>query len=391
MKLANVLKIKKNNLFPVFILLIIVPFLFNISYDLFTNKSNLVLEETLVYYILILLILAGIYKYTSKIKEIYTNNIFTPIIILSYIYFFYSTRGLYPSGHINNIIYLIYYTIIIIVLINSEKYIVYISSILLLISTYLLGNHTLQIFFILLIESAYVYIVVEMSYLLSEMIQKYYEQYLYKNNIRENIEHTRSDSISYIKMLIRYIDNIISSLKKENTYTIEKTNLKNFKRKLKDRIIILQNKEKNATKLFIFNNLIPKIISELYPITKERHISIEYIPYITSSISIQNNSRKIKSILFYIIENAVMFAEENTSITVTTEEKNNNLQISIQNYSKTFNYTNDIYSLSYSTGVNKGEGFGLFCAKKFANILGITINIYKDYANLTTAIIKIPI
>lgn len=86
-----------------------------------------------------------------------------------------------------------------------------------------------------------------------------------------------------------------------------------------------------------------------------------------------------------------MFAEENTSITVTTEEKNNNLQISIQNYSKTFNYTNDIYSLSYSTGVNKGEGFGLFCAKKFANILGITINIYKDYANLTTAIIKIPI
>ena len=391
MKLVNIFKIKRNNLLSIFLILIIIPFLLNTFYDLLNNKSDFILVETLIYYILILIILIVTYKYTLKIKETYRNNTFTAIVILSYIYFFYTTGGLYLSGHINDLIYIIYYTIIITVIINSEKYIIYISSILLLITTYLLVNPTIQIFYILIIESAYIYIVVEISYLLSVMIQKYYKQYLYKNNIRENIEHTRSDSISYIKMLIKYIDNIIDTVKKENTYTIEKTNLKNFKRKLKDRIIILQNKEKNNDKSFVFNNLIPKIISELYPIAKERNVSIEYIPYIISSISIQNNLRKTKSILFYIIENAVTFAEKNTKIVITVEEKNNTIQILIQNYSKTFNYTNDIYSLSYSNGTNKGEGFGLFCAKKFANIIGIKINIYKDYANLTTSIIKIPI
>ena len=222
------------------------------------------------------------------------------------------------------------------------------------------------------------------------MIYTNYTKFLSNNNTREDIDHAKIDDVNFIKILIEYIDDILYSFKDEEKVIIEYTHFKILRRKLKDRIKILQDKKKIKQKIFIFNDIVPKIISYLHPIIKDKDLSINYLPYTLYQISMQNNYSRIYSVLFYTIENAIKFAPNGTTIVITTEEKNNMIEIVIHNYSDTFNNDESIYNLNYSKGSNNGEGFGLFCTKKFIDNINANINIYKDYANLVTTKIEIP-
>lgn len=386
---GNTLKNKKIITLLMFSTFIIISiFIINIIYNISIHQNIDLIYQTIIYYLVMLIILTLTYKLSIKFNSKYKIKLITLIPILSFIYLFYSTKGIYPRGHINDVIYILYCTIIIIIMITQEKYIIITSSIMTLIITYIITNPNIREFDILLIEAIYIYILSEISFLLSSMIQYHYQKYLSKKNIAEDIENLRTDNVNFLKLLIEYINKINLCIKSDK-YDLEYTNLKILKRKLKDRIKILKDESQNIKKPFIFNLLIPQIISVFSPIITSKNLHIEYTPYSISDIEIHNDFAKIKSILFYIIENAVKFSDTNTTIVIKSEEKNGNMQIFIQNYSKTFNYNENIYDLSYSKGKNKGEGFGLFCAKKFADITKTEINLYKDYANLTTTIINI--
>lgn len=371
------------------IFIMVTTFTFNIINNIIFSKNIFFSYQTVIYYILAISFLLVVYKYSIKINNTHRNNILTSIIILSFIYAFYSTGGLYPLGSINDIIYILYFTVIIITVIDSEKYAIMISSIVTLMIVYFIKSPSIETFDILIIESIYFYIIIEIVSVFSLMIYTNYTKFLSNNNTREEIDHTKIDDVNFIKILIEYIDDILYSFKNEEKVILEYTHIKILRRKLKDRIKILQDKKKIKKKIFIFNDIVPKIISSLYPIIKEKDLSLNYLPYTLSQISIQNNYSRIYSILFYTIENAIKFSPNGETIVITTEEKNNMIEIIIHNYSETFNNDESIYHLSYSKGSN-GEGFGLFCTKKFIDNINADINIYKDYANLVTTKIEIP-
>ena len=106
---------------------------------------------------------------------------------------------------------------------------------------------------------------------------------------------------------------------------------------------------------------------------------------------LNTDKNKIKTIIFNTLENAMKYSSNSAIISIRTQEVGKRVEVYIQNYNEQFENIDYSSPIMKSSEEGKGEGFGLYIAMEYAKDTKTTMRVFKDYANLVTSEIKIPI
>ena len=354
--------LKNNGINPISYEIIILPLIFTIPINLLVQKKER--------------------SYIWSIIDI-------SIIFISGIFLILTTYGFY-IGSINPYLFIFIYPILINSIYTPEYRYIYVIAI----DISLIALDIFQKVGI----SPYAFILFNISIIITSEIYRVFGED--RNNQVEDFIERQGQVDIYIDNQ-RQQTNFLSNIKKimgeylENISNVEniellKMKLRLFLNSVTNRISIL-NQEPNNITVFNFNQIFTEVFQELYPYVAMKNLQISYLPYTRETLQLNNDKNKIKTIIFNTLENAMKYSSNSAIISVKTQEVGKRVEIYIQNYNEQFENVDYSSPIIKSSKEGKGEGFGLYIASEYAKSTKTNMRVFKDYANLVTSEIKIPI
>ncbi len=354
--------IKNNGISPISYEIIILPLMFTIPINLLVQKKE---------------------------KSYLWNTIDICIIFISGIFLILTTYQFYIGG-INPYLFIFIYPILINAIYTPEyRYIYVIALDISLIALDIfqkvgISPYALILFNISIIITSEIYRIFgkDRNNQLEDFIKRQGQVDTYIDNQRQQINFLSNIK----KIMTEYLENI------SNVENIEllKMKLKLFFYSVTNRISIL-NQEPNNIIVFNFNQIFTEIFQELYPYIETKNLQINYLPYTRETLKLNTDKNKIKTIILNTLENAMKYSSNSAIISVRTQEVGKRVEVYIQNYNEQFENVDYSSPIMKSSKEGKGEGFGLYIAMQYAKDTKTTMRVFKDYANLVTSEINIPI
>jgi signal transduction histidine kinase len=208
------------------------------------------------------------------------------------------------------------------------------------------------------------------------------------SDLEDKIYNINSENISYknqhqsnsnfINQILFELEDYLKNLTLRNEYKKNIVVIRSIQKKLKERVSIINKKTSLNIEVFSIDKVISEILDNYSPIIIEKNISIYFNKFTKIDYTLNTDKNKIKEILSEVIENAINFSYENSSIIITEDKIYDKISIKIKNYSENNINTDKIYKLNYSHGKNSSTGIGLYIAKKYSQLTETKLNIYKD-------------
>ncbi len=364
---------EKKDILINFILSSIIIFIFFIYSEYINIQFTL---SILIISLSALSILTIIYLFIFNKKNIYKNNLIEIYSILSFsiFYFFiiyilnvsyseffliitllFSKSMFFENDNISIYIYIILYEIISIILLhNTSLWYIFLS---------------VNIFFVLIFI-----FVNKFKNISSDLEDKIYN--INSENISYKNQHQSNSN--FINQILFELEDYLKNLTLRNEYKKNIVVIRSIQKKLKERVSIINKKTSLNIEVFSIDKVISEILDNYSPIIIEKNISIYFNKFTKIDYTLNTDKNKIKEILSEVIENAINFSYENSSIIITEDKIYDKISIKIKNYSENNINTDKIYKLNYSHGKNSSTGIGLYIAKKYSQLTETKLNIYKD-------------
>ena len=364
---------EKKDILINFILSSIIIFIFFIYSEYINIQFTL---SILIISLSALSILTIIYLFIFNKKNIYKNNLIEIYSILSFsiFYFFiiyilnvsyseffliitllFSKSMFFENDNISIYIYIILYEIISIILLhNTSLWYIFLS---------------VNIFFVLIFI-----FVNKFKNISSDLEDKIYN--INSENISYKNQHQSNSN--FINQILFELEDYLKNLTLRNEYKKNIVVIRSIQKKLKERVSIINKKTSLNIEVFSIDKVISEILDNYSPIIIEKNISIYFNKFTKIDYTLNTDKNKIKEILSEVIENAINFSHENSSIIITEDKIYDKISIKIKNYSENNINTDKIYKLNYSHGKNSSTGIGLYIAKKYSQLTETKLNIYKD-------------
>ena len=154
--------------------------------------------------------------------------------------------------------------------------------------------------------------------------------------------------------------------------------IRSVQKKLKERVSLINKSSTLDIDVFSIDKIISEILDSYSAIIIEKNINIYFNKFTKIDYYLNTDKNKIKEILSEVIENAITFSYNNSSIIITEDKVYDKISIRVKNYSENNIHTSKIYTLNYSNGKNSSVGLGLYIAKKYSELTQTRINIYKN-------------
>ncbi len=364
---------EKKDIFINFILSSIIVLIFFIYSEyiniLFTIPSLLIC-------IITLLILSIIYFFIFNKKSIYKNNL---IEVFSAFYF---TAFYFFIIYISKVSYSDFFLIITLLFLKSmffenDNMSIYIYIILYeFIAIILLHNPSLW----------YIFLSINIFFILINLFINRFKNI--SSDLEDSIYNINSENISYknqhqsnsnfINQILFELDDYLKNLTFRNEYKKNIVIIRSVQKKLKERVSIINKDTSLKIEVFSIDKIISEILDSYSAIIIGKNINVYFNKFTKIDYAINTDKDKIKEILSEIIENAINFSYENSSIIITEDKIYDKISIRIKNYSENNINTDKIYKLNYSNGKDSSVGLGLYIAKKYSQLTQTRMNIYKN-------------
>ncbi len=192
-----------------------------------------------------------------------------------------------------------------------------------------------------------------------------------------DLENLKTSNINFISQIMSEIDNYVKNVPQDKDLKKNIITINNLSKKINKKIEILNNDNYLDISVFKIDKLISEILEELYPLIKSKEISFKFSKYTKEDYFINSDMRRIKEILYEVIENSIIFSLPKGLIEIIQEKSSDKLNIIIINDSDNDFNEKKITKLNYSHGEGSSLGYGLFITKKYSDITQGSIDIIK--------------
>ncbi len=362
----------KKDIFINFIISLSIIFIFLIYSEFIGLKFSIINISLSLLSLIILLI---IYHLIFNKKNIYKNNL---IEIFSIFYFsIFYVYILYISHSIYNPFFMI---ILILFAKNlffeNNTQIIYLYTIFyLILSIVLLKNYTLTNIFI---EVTLFYILFFIFITKLKISSSEIEDNIYNINIQNSSYQNQSlSNLNFINQILFDLDYYLTNLISKPEYKKNIIIIRNIQKKIKENIYIKNQNIEIDIEVFSIDKILSEILEEYSPLLLNKNIKIFFKKFTNIDYNLNSDKNKVKEVLSEIIENAINFSYNDSTITITEEKISDRIIIKVENYSENI-INNRIFELNYSYGKNSSIGLGLYIAKKYADTTKTSIDIKRN-------------